>query len=345
MFRWDYGYISIMHFKKWFFYNEALQSVGGSDITQGWNLLSQENDPTLDGLGETYKKHEKYYKNAVHKIIIPELTRILSRSDEFPLHIYFGWNKEKLGDNKDSFFNIGSDRNDFSDHVASLKNYFFEELKIPKDHIVYVKAQSGGDIWKPWMILHGLGHAILGYTSEGRSVFKSIRQIINAAYYEHIFKKFIKNASSVFEDESPLISFISEYSRSNSLKGLFFSSIFTFNSAQSTTQNRESFQPISSYNEFSFELIPWFFYNGCKIPKPKKDSVYDAMAEKIISMSYNVDDSYYDGEIFTGNEADKIRLQQKISIEIKVVIEKMLSDIEMIIRKMLNGCRGKVLVD
>lgn len=335
-----------MNFKMWLFYNEALQGFGGSDITQGWNLL--QNDNTLL---QSYEKHEKYYKSSVHKIIIPELTRILSRSDEFPLHIYFGWNAEKLGTVKDDWGSLGNDRPDFSDHVDSLENYFFEELKIPKNHIVYVKAQSGGDIWKPWMILHGLGHAIASYTSEGRQGFHSITNRIFDCYQKDIFKKFL-NEKSQMTVYSPFFYFIkknnfdSRHDENNKLvKSLFFSSVFTFNSAQATAQDREYFQPIFNNDEFGYELIPWFFYNGCKIPKPKKDSVYDAMAEKIISMSYNVDDPYHNGEIFTGNESDKRRLQQKISIEIKVVIEKMLSDIEMIIRKMLNGCRGKVLVD
>jgi hypothetical protein len=284
---------------------EALMSVGGPDMTHGWELPPYHRDKTIGGASgqKAYEKHKRYYEKGIKTVVIPELSRILARSDEFPLHIYFG-EKNDLGSisyfQLGKFISLGDKRN------TSYKDYFFKELGIPSDHIVYVKSQSGGDIWKPWMILHGLGHAI----DDADSVIP-IQKVISDFY----LKNTVVSLNAILSIPA--------------FKKVFLSPIFTFNSAQVSERYLSSFSKTDNETELVYELFPWFFYNGCKIPFPKNDMIYEKMLEEIEKMKQGVPN-------FNPPSS---------AMELKKRVEDMLVALEREIRNSLDDVRGRVIFD
>ena len=95
-------------------------------------------------------------------------------------------------------------------------------------------------------------------------------------------------------------------------------SVFNFSSMRSNKTTNDSFTPLSMNlsEEFIYELIPWFFFNGTKIPLPN-DDVYVKMA------------------VATGGSIEHI----------KRATVQMLGKIQEMIIANLEHCRGKVLID
>lgn len=252
------------------FYNflEVLKSHGGVEFgTQGWEWLPYEDDNTSNE--REYERNVEYFKLAAHKIVLPKLQEVLSRSNKYPIHIYFG---------EPNVLN-GKFIRDFD----GTQEYFFKHLKIPKSHIVYIKSRCGGDLWKPWMILHGIGHAIGDRDDSAGFNFVETIKILIELFYRDLFSNLntehneklskipgfnLAHSSDPFRDLL-YYNIHDKLIRDNlaKIRNVFIGSIFTFKSA-SAGRDRPAFQTTTSKDEFCYELIPWYFYNGCKIPKP-----------------------------------------------------------------------------
>lgn len=244
---------------------EVLKSHGGVEFgTPGWSWLSHGDDNTASY--KEYIKNKKYFQLAANKIVLPKLQEILSRSNKYPLHIYFG---------ELSLLNDKVVR-DFD----GTQDYFFKYLKLPKNHIVYIKSRCGGDLWKPWMILHGMGHAI--GERDDNNFLLSVKELIYFFYkdlFSNLGTEHNNKLSKIpgFElqyDNDPFRDLLyynihDKLVRDNlaKIRNVFMGSIFTFRSARAF-EHESSFQQTTSKDEFCYELIPWYFYNGCKIPKP-----------------------------------------------------------------------------
>lgn len=306
------------------FYNflESLQSVGGFGLTNGWNVLDSNSDKT--GTEKEIKNNINYFLKAGKKIVVPELYKVLERSAKFPIHIYFGlpdYIEKEISSYALSAHSL-EDEVERGKIIDTLEDYFFGDMGIPETDIVYVKAQSGGDIWKPWMVLHGMGHAIDAFTNSNysNSIIRNVRK-----YYDDILQSIGRDNGFKY------IIFNRMIGDSKELRKLLLSSIFNFRSAgvprKEYDKIQSEFDYVRSHIEFCYELIPWYFYNSCQIPLPI-DSVYDAITEKLVNKNPNVHYS-----------------REKVFNKLKRETTKMLSKIDEVIETTLNSCRGQVLMD
>lgn len=139
--------------KTFYQFLEALRTVGGIHLTpHGWVNKQEEDEGTV-------ARNDKYFKAAGKTKVIPTLYEVLGRNSDFPIHIYFGTHQE-IYDQVDTkslgFYG-------YKEAMAEeYDKYFFEneKFKIPRSDIVYVKEMIGGDVWTPWIVLHGLGHTL-----------------------------------------------------------------------------------------------------------------------------------------------------------------------------------------
>lgn len=139
--------------KTFYQFLEALRTVGGIHLTpHGWVNKQEEDEGTV-------ARNDKYFKAAGKTKVIPTLYEVLGRNSDFPIHIYFGTHQEIYDqvDRKSLGFY------EYKQAMAEkYDKYFFEneKFKIPRSDIVYVKEMIGGDVWTPWIVLHGLGHTL-----------------------------------------------------------------------------------------------------------------------------------------------------------------------------------------
>jgi len=303
---------------KYFMINflEYLQSVGGFGITHGWEppVIAQGGKP-----GEAKSEVERnqlYFDKAAKSVVIPKLYKVLGRDSTFPIHIYFG---------KHSKVNI--------DKHSDNQEYFFEELGISYEDIVYVKLEVGGDVWKPWMVLHGLGHAIFEKKpKERRKIPYSREDIINTINHMYVNEYSILSQAEKHSwiKDNPLSYFITD--RYSQIRNICFTPIFTFRSVRSGLAPSPTFSPTTAVNEFVYELIPWFFFNGGKIPLPN-DLIYKNIADTVEKSKKSVEKS---------EEVDTV---EKSEEHIRRVTVEMLKKVEFMLIENLEACRGHVLID
>jgi hypothetical protein len=79
-------------------------------------------------------------------------------------------------------------------------------------------------------------------------------------------------------------------------------------------------------------LIPWFFFNGGKIPLPN-DLIYKNIADTVEKSKKSVEKS---------EEVDTV---EKSEEHIRRVTVEMLKKVEFMLIKNLEACRGHVLID
>jgi len=317
--------------KNFYEFLESLQSHGGASITPGWSFLNMKQDLYANKKQVTANKN--YFKKFAKSKIIPKLVEVLNRNTDYPIHIYFGIKNDakKIVRTQDIT------------EINILKklymDYFFNIQKIPPQDIVYVKQVSGGDVWKPWIIIHGLGHALFRYAKQYLSkiqgmysnfldIFIPYPEIIDyilapARFYpdhDRVIMYLHKNPN--FKNVEELPNFLL-------LRNMFLSNIFRFRSAKTFDISMHSYMPLDrsfapliNKEEFVYEVFTWFMFNGCKLPR---------VDEEHIEQISNFSEKYHVEPINRG--------------VIKTSINALLSDIEALFHDLLQKSRGKVLID
>jgi hypothetical protein len=139
--------------KTFYQFLEALRTVGGIHLTpHGWVNKQEEDDGTV-------ARNDRYFKAAGKTKVIPTLYEVLGRNSNFPIHIYFGTHQEIYDQVDTKSLGFYGKKEALAE---KYDKYFFEneKFKIPRSDIVYVKEMIGGDVWTPWIVLHGLGHTL-----------------------------------------------------------------------------------------------------------------------------------------------------------------------------------------
>jgi hypothetical protein len=101
-----------------------------------------------------------------------------------------------------------------------------------------------------------------------------------------------------------------------------------------------TFSPTTAVNEFVYELIPWFFFNGGKIPLPN-DSIYKNIADTVEKSEEHI------RRVTVGRRAVKYHPHrvEKSEEHIRRVTVEMLKKVESMLIENLESCRGHVLID
>jgi len=253
------------------FYNflEALKSVGGFGITPGWNPETKNLHPDK----YTDPVQVKHFlamakKPSEEKGIIAKLDDIFQRKGhieqkDLDIHIYFG----------------SMSLNSFPEEVKGrslyqkYQNYFFNYLKIPKTDIVYIKTVPGGDVWKPWIVIHGLAHAI--YYDK---VVNNHLELTKIYSIYNLFNDFFSNLMPpLFFDKLKKRGYYSDLLDQMivdvSTRIDFIAPVFKFKSAQqseiSGPGEPKKFGGLTDKQEFIFEVFTWYIWNGQKLPRPQ----------------------------------------------------------------------------
>ena len=217
--------------------------------------------------------------------IIAVLDEVLSRVEDFNFHIYLG---------------------DFSSYL-SAEEFFFDK-KIPKDHIVFIKRGSSGDLLTPWMILHTMAHA----------AFQSGNKDSEELIYLRLKRMFVSlSANNHWNDLDEMI----ENPNDEILSNLFnFASARSSSTSWSTGKVAKS--RLISGQELVYEIFVSYLYGGGKLKRPTGEKL--GKLTKLISEKYD-------------NDYDKNYISR--------LVDSVFSGIEEIINKVLKSCRGKVIAD
>ena len=217
--------------------------------------------------------------------IIAVLDEVLSRVEDFNFHIYLG---------------------DFSSYL-SAEEFFFDK-KIPKDHIVFIKKGSSGDLLTPWMILHTMAHA----------AFQSGNKDSEELIYLRLKRMFVSlSANNHWNDLDEMI----ENPNDEILSNLFnFASARSSSTSWSTGKVAKS--RLISGQELVYEIFVSYLYGGGKLKRPAGEKL--SKLTKLISQKYD-------------NDYDESYISR--------LVDSVFSGIEEIINKVLKSCRGKVIAD
>lgn len=218
--------------------------------------------------------------------IIAVLDEVLSRVEDFNFHIYLG---------------------DFSSYL-SAEQFFFDKDKIPKDHIVFIKKGSSGDLLTPWMILHTMAHA----------AFQSGNKDSEELIYLRLKRMFVSlSANNHWNDLDEMI----ENPNDEILSNLFnFASARSSSTSWSTGKVAKS--RIISGQELVYEIFVSYLYGGGKLKRPAGEKL--SKLTKLISQKYD-------------NDYDESYISR--------LVDSVFSGIEEIINEVLKSCRGKVIAD
>lgn len=218
--------------------------------------------------------------------IIAVLDKVLSRVEDFNFHIYLG---------------------DFSSYL-SAEQFFFDKDKIPKDHIVFIKKGSSGDLLTPWMILHTMAHA----------AFQSGNKDSEELIYLRLKRMFVSlSANNHWNDLDEMI----ENPNDEILSNLFnFASARSSSTSWSTGKVAKS--RIISGQELVYEIFVSYLYGGGKLKRPAGEKL--SKLTKLISQKYD-------------NDYDESYISR--------LVDSVFSGIEKIINEVLESCRGKVIAD
>ena len=219
--------------------------------------------------------------------IIAVLEEVLSRVEDFNFHIYLG---------------------DFSSYL-SAEEFFFDK-KIPKDHIVFIKRGSSGDLLTPWMILHTMAHAAFQSEQYG----KVSEEII----YSRLQRMFVSlSGDNNWHDLDEMIKNPDDEILSN---------LFNFASARSSSTfwgtGKVAKSRLLNAQELVYEIFVSYLYGGGKLKRPTGEKL--GKLTKLISEKYD-------------NDYDKNYISR--------LVDSVFSGIEKIINKVLELCRGKVIAD
>ena len=219
--------------------------------------------------------------------IIAVLDEVLSRVEDFNFHIYLG---------------------DFSSYL-SAEEFFFDK-KIPKDHIVFIKRGSSGDLLTPWMILHTMAHAAFQSEQYG----KVSEEII----YSRLQRMFVSlSGDNNWHDLDEMIKNPDDEILSN---------LFNFASARSSSTfwgtGKVAKSRLLNAQELVYEIFVSYLYGGGKLKRPTGEKL--GKLTKLISEKYD-------------NDYDKNYISR--------LVDSVFSGIEEIINKVLKSCRGKVIAD
>ena len=219
--------------------------------------------------------------------IIAVLEEVLSRVEDFNFHIYLG---------------------DFSSYL-SAEEFFFDK-KIPKDHIVFIKRGSSGDLLTPWMILHTMAHAAFQSEQYG----KVSEEII----YSRLQRMFVSlSGDNNWHDLDEMIKNPDDEILSN---------LFNFASARSSSTfwgtGKVAKSRLLNAQELVYEIFVSYLYGGGKLKRPTGEKL--GKLTKLISEKYD-------------NDYDKNYISR--------LVDSVFSGIEEIINKVLKSCRGKVIAD
>ena len=218
--------------------------------------------------------------------IIAVLDEVLSRVEDFNFHIYLG---------------------DFSSYL-SAEEFFFDKDKIPKDHIVFIKKGSSGDLLTPWMILHTMAHA----------AFQSGNKDSEELIYLRLKRMFVSlSANNHWNDLDEMI----ENPNDEILSNLFnFASARSSSTSWSTGKVAKS--RLISGQELVYEIFVSYLYGGGKLKRPAGEKL--SKLTKLISQKYD-------------NDYDESYISR--------LVDSVFSGIEKIINEVLESCRGKVIAD
>ena len=218
--------------------------------------------------------------------IIAVLDEVLSRVEDFNFHIYLG---------------------DFSSYL-SAEEFFFDKDKIPKDHIVFIKKGSSGDLLTPWMILHTMAHA----------AFQSGNKDSEELIYLRLKRMFVSlSANNHWNDLDEMI----ENPNDEILSNLFnFASARSSSTSWSTGKVAKS--RLISGQELVYEIFVSYLYGGGKLKRPAGEKL--SKLTKLISQKYD-------------NDYDESYISR--------LVDSVFSGIEKIINEVLKSCRGKVIAD
>ena len=217
--------------------------------------------------------------------IIAVLDEVLSRVEDFNFHIYLG---------------------DFSSYL-SAEEFFFDK-KIPKDHIVFIKRGSSGDLLTPWMILHTMAHA----------AFQSGNKDSEELIYLRLKRMFVSlSANNHWNDLDEMIENPNDEILSN---------LFNFASARSSSTfwgtGKVAKSRLLNAQELVYEIFVSYLYGGGKLKRPAGEKL--SKLTKLISQKYD-------------NDYDESYISR--------LVDSVFSGIEKIINEVLKSCRGKVIAD
>ena len=224
---------------------------------------------------EAEKTHKVLTRN--YKDVIGKLDERLMKLGGVNFHIYFGL-PENIKDLIDYDFDDDRKRTE-----EVLERYFFDEMKIPKSDIVFVKTGPSGDLLTPWMILHSVGHGITDSKKNSVRIFED--------KWNHIFWNRLGDVFNVTKPE-------------------VMACLFNFRSARiANDYTRKTFTPVRDAVELRNELFASYLWNGghirrptpecmeklAKMPNPKSTIDWDEMNEfqigqhltKMIKKFYN----------------------------------------------------------
>lgn len=185
---------------------------------------------------EAEKTHRVLTRN--YKDVISKLDERLMKLGDIDFHIYFG-----LPENIKDLINYNT-FNDRAEVETVLADYFFNEMNIPKNDIVFVKSGASGDILTPWMILHTIGHAMTD-------------------------SKLLKNYDKKWNDLWQILSGF------NIMHHSVVSCIFNFRSARVHLNKKKStaFNAVPDLLELRHELIASYLWNGGRIKRPGTECI------------------------------------------------------------------------
>jgi len=133
-------------------------------------------------------------------------------------------------------------------YEANSKDDFFQKIsdwmiqnQIPKEgRITFAKNGSSGDAMTPWMILHTMGHALLGYGLHREDAYNRIRDELR-----NLCKQLI---AQEFPEDSREVTVIGKYLK--------------FKSVTNINNNNVKAKLGTSIAEFIYELFAEFMWNG-----------------------------------------------------------------------------------
>jgi hypothetical protein len=218
--------------------------------------------------------------------IIAVLDKVLSRVEDFKINIFFG---------------------EFSSN-STVEQFFFNKYKIPKDHIVFLKKGSSGDLLTPWMILHTMAHA----------AFQSGNKDSEELIYLRLKRMFVSlSGNNNWNDLDEMIENPNDEILSN---------LFNFASARSSltswSTGKVAKSRLISGQELVYEIFVSYLYGGGKLKRPTGEKL--SKLTKLISQKYD-------------NDYDENYISR--------LVDSVFSGIEEIINEVLESCRGKVIAD
>lgn len=185
---------------------------------------------------EAEKTHRVLTRN--YKDVISKLDEKLMKLGDVDFHIYFG-----LPENIKALINSNT-FNDRAEVETVLADYFFNEMNIPKNDVVFVKSGASGDILTPWIVLHTIGHAMTD-------------------------SKVLKNYDKKWNDLWKMLSDL------NIMHHSVVSCIFNFRSARTHMNKKRStmFNAVPDLLELRHELVASYLWNGGHIKRPEPECI------------------------------------------------------------------------